>query len=414
MQWQKKVYLLSFSLILLAGACSEPTSEYGYKEITEAEGVFDTVKIAISDDVSLIETSRLVEDFQMLPLKTKGGKLIGRVYQIYVTEDRIYILDDTQLIIFAFDREGNELFRIDRFGRGPGEYESIYGFSLDVYDNVLELTDGQLQKVLRFNAKDGVFIEDIDFEFFTYRTSRTSKDVRLFYNLNIPNFSKDGEDWRQLLFFTDVNSGEVLKRNFQHFWKLEQNYYLGRDKLFYTAGDYSWINLAPFYVNQTYRIKGDQVFRGYHFDFEGKENAGVTVPGFKGQNPEWRQVKNGINFVSEISFYQESATHLYLYYWRMGVPYNVLYDKNTRKSIVYQHIRDDIGILKIKPVGATKNQFITSIEYPELAGMVELMETMEDDKEKLANNPSYQQLKSVLNVESNNPILVFYHPKSFN
>ena len=103
---EKWTLMLAIPLVLGCTACSESAPEYGYVEISEAKGSFDTVSIAISDHEGFIKTSRVVEDFEMLPLKTKGKKLIGRVYQIFITENRIFILDDTQLSFLLLIEQG--------------------------------------------------------------------------------------------------------------------------------------------------------------------------------------------------------------------------------------------------------------------------------------------------------------------
>ena len=72
---EKWTLMLAIPLVLGCTACSESAPEYGYVEISEAKGSFDTVSIAISDHEGFIKTSRVVEDFEIC------GSLFGLLFE---------------------------------------------------------------------------------------------------------------------------------------------------------------------------------------------------------------------------------------------------------------------------------------------------------------------------------------------
>lgn len=80
----------------------------------------------------IIKLDNLIEDYLYVKLETSDSCLIGKIDQISIKNDRIYIADYNQSKSFyVFNKQGRSLFTINREGKGPGEYTTIQGFSIN-------------------------------------------------------------------------------------------------------------------------------------------------------------------------------------------------------------------------------------------------------------------------------------------
>ncbi|MDR1170815.1 MAG: 6-bladed beta-propeller [Bacteroidales bacterium] len=102
-----------------------------------------------ADDVIFVdmdqpESASLFDYFssiEIIPLETSPDVLIAVVTKIIIHQDRYYMLDPTQSIIFVLDQKGKFLFKIDKKGRGPGEYSFIQDFNINPFSGNLELLE---------------------------------------------------------------------------------------------------------------------------------------------------------------------------------------------------------------------------------------------------------------------------------
>ena len=58
-----------------------------------------------------------------------------------IHKDNYYIMDPVQQIILVFDKNGKFLLKINKQGRGPGEYLSLISFYINSYTDNIELLD---------------------------------------------------------------------------------------------------------------------------------------------------------------------------------------------------------------------------------------------------------------------------------
>jgi hypothetical protein len=78
----------------------------------------------------------IFDSYEYVALETTEDNLIGDISAIEVTDSRIYVLDKRmRKACFVFDREGKYIGKIDRMGRGPGEYTYIQ--DMQVHDGLV-------------------------------------------------------------------------------------------------------------------------------------------------------------------------------------------------------------------------------------------------------------------------------------
>jgi hypothetical protein len=99
---------------------------------------------AIFVDLDRPERASLFDYFssiELIPLETSPDVLIAGITKIINHQDKWYMMDKPQSIIFVFDRTGKFLFKIDKKGQGPGEYAFISNFNINPFTGKLELLD---------------------------------------------------------------------------------------------------------------------------------------------------------------------------------------------------------------------------------------------------------------------------------
>lgn len=74
----------------------------------------------------------------LLPLETTNSALIGYIQKIVVKGNNIYILNNkgNQGEILIFDKQGKFKAKLEKNGRGPGEYISLGDFNIDKRGNI--------------------------------------------------------------------------------------------------------------------------------------------------------------------------------------------------------------------------------------------------------------------------------------
>jgi len=118
----------------------------------------ETIKV-YENSVTELQTSKLLDDIEYIPLETKEECLIGKVEKMQCLNNTIYILDAKNTKkLFVFDLTGKYKFCIDNYGRGPEEYSSIMDFSVDKKTGNIYILDFPL-KISEYDTS-GLHVKD--------------------------------------------------------------------------------------------------------------------------------------------------------------------------------------------------------------------------------------------------------------
>lgn len=71
------------------------------------------------------------ESVKVIPLETNDESLLAEIGEMLIRDSLIYVLDKKQSAVFVFTDEGKYVNKVDKFGRGPGEYPLLTGFCVD-------------------------------------------------------------------------------------------------------------------------------------------------------------------------------------------------------------------------------------------------------------------------------------------
>lgn len=87
--------------------------------------------------------------------------IVGMVDKILVDDSGFYVLDETiTKSLTKFGKDGRFIFRIESPGDGLGKYILPFDFELDVEKKAVAILDVNQRKVLFFQSKDGIFLNE--------------------------------------------------------------------------------------------------------------------------------------------------------------------------------------------------------------------------------------------------------------
>lgn len=152
-----KPTLILLILALLFTTCSEKTNDSKSISNINENALF----IDLSDlPTGLEDLSNDIKDIKFVPLETSTKCLISNIRKIIENEDYVFISDDKGKSILRYDKKGKYISKIERIGKGPGEYGEIFGFSLIPKTQELLILDFNFNKLLQYNY-EGDFISRI-------------------------------------------------------------------------------------------------------------------------------------------------------------------------------------------------------------------------------------------------------------
>lgn len=239
-------FFILFCLFLSVFGCKEHFSEKA-KIITENKG---TNVLYEEGDTTLIK----------IPLETTEEVLIGGYNKIIVNDSCIFILDiEKSKSVFIFDHAGRFKAKINRVGRGPGEFLLPNDFNLKG-DTVLIL-DRASYKMLYFGL-NGEFYKEIAFG--GYRPipfAVLDSDLLVFY------YGMPEELLKQ--------NAEVVVTDFanritdQYIYRPDLVQKQGRFGLpYYFAVNQEGIYFIPVFEDKIYRLYRDSIKVVFDFDFK--------------------------------------------------------------------------------------------------------------------------------------------------
>ena len=146
-----KILKYSIGLLLfVACACNQIQKQ------TVCEIVIDVGKI-----ITIPFDSLNIKYLQYIPLETNDDVLLSHhISKMLICNDRIYIADyHDSKSLFVFDFQGKLILKINRVGRGPGEYIHFFDFNVTESGDIY-LWDTAQSKLIKF-GQDGSFQTEV-------------------------------------------------------------------------------------------------------------------------------------------------------------------------------------------------------------------------------------------------------------
>ena len=168
--------ILNLLLILIVCGCkSNSTDCTEYKNCKTFEISFK------KDYKEKIYLSEMLDSEEFIQLETLDECLISDINKLIAINNKYYIYDRVEDVIFIFSKDGKFLNKISEKGRGPGQYISIACFDVNPKTNEINILDlnskrmivyddnCQLNRTIEINdiVRDFMICENGDYLFFT-------------------------------------------------------------------------------------------------------------------------------------------------------------------------------------------------------------------------------------------------------
>lgn len=359
-------------------------------ECTRTQQSGNTIYVDIDrpDKASLFDYFRSVE---LIPLETDANVLMKYVSKIVYYQDRYYTFDMSQAIIFVFDRQGKYLFKINKRGKGPGEYDFVQDININPFSGNLELLT-PYGLIYEYDLS-GNFVkrERVSYPNFhaVHQVAIVNKDLYVFYSMF---------ELKKIIYY-NLSKKELLHE--EHDEDMEIGSF-GYDNL-YSYHD-EWYFFRPFHTS-VYKVGNEHLEESFRFDLgkytrEGRKlhisDEAVRNPRTKfneeafAQYPYWiRRVGHNNQYVlAQLSWGEKDNL------------VNIMYDKSKGKSKYIPKFAEDVIF---EPVKVTDEYVLAWCLWEDLEKYIkpEMLDAPQKDIfEKLIQSP----------IETN-PVLIKYYFK---
>ncbi len=148
-----KIYFTILSVLVLYTNCNNTPSTNAI--------LSDTTKLPPPIEIKPILNGEYFSSIEPIVLETNSECQIGEIEKIIILNNRIYIHDYVQKTLFIFDINGKFLNKINKVGKGPGEYRILADFFIDSIKKRIEICD--MEKIIRYSY-EGKFVNEIKIE----------------------------------------------------------------------------------------------------------------------------------------------------------------------------------------------------------------------------------------------------------
>lgn len=216
-----------------------------------------TIKIAKEKELKQAFVSDFIAKVDFIELETSENSILGIVSKLYVTQNRIYVLDVLKAkALFVFGKDGSFIKKIGRIGFGPGEYIGIIDFLVDKKSQQILLLVDRGERIMRMDY-DGNYLGNIRLkqDFFAYMFSLEDSYV-------FGHRATGGKKY--LLHIMDENFEEKQ----QHITTPEEYHRLARWKwVCYTGFQQNYLFSLPLFTT-IFTINREDCIPKYEFDVD--------------------------------------------------------------------------------------------------------------------------------------------------
>ena len=123
----------------------------------EYHKIYD-IKYSDEDKFNIFEYMEIDTVFS---LNIPKSEVLGMAQNCLFVDDKIIYQDFNQHIVFVFNKFGDYLYKIDRIGSGPGEYDRIYDVRIKFDKSNIIINNGK--KLLFYDINNGEYIHTENF-----------------------------------------------------------------------------------------------------------------------------------------------------------------------------------------------------------------------------------------------------------
>jgi len=385
MQTKITNFIFAFLLIVPLSQCQK-AQKGSHARIVKVNGnkVVDCNISEVTDTIDL-PLSEIINECEVIPLETNERSLFESVYHVGISKNYIAIHSRGQLPVKLFSREGKFIRDIGKIGRGPGEFNSLYGMQLDEAANRIYLTPFARATKLIVYSLDGENLPEIPL---LYKQTKFQAYVD---NSTVTVLSMPFEGDPIPIAYQQTTDGKLIKECFEPKHLItnprnSQGQYVGFNSELTSTRNAG----ANDYFKMSYGSEVPDTL--YHYDAEANKMIAEFVGSFTAENHgtgvyEWKN---------------------HYWTWVFGRKYKgakVLVDKKTLKSDFFRIKNDFYGGYEInKFYMSNSGMFISSINAMQL--MEELDKSLKKGDLKAKEKQKIEQLLSRIKEDDNEVLFI--------
>lgn len=330
-----------------------------------------TININPLEAKDQINLSEFVDSIKYIKLQTSPDCMLGRVPKLTIGNKYIYAVESLQGVVFIFDKLGKLITKLDKYGKGPGEYNNFTGVFIDANDQYIEISDDN--KILKYAVPNLELIEERDLNNIIYSPSMRKFEGAYYYATMQFDNLLDGEMTNSDVI---VNFNGKYKALFDKKRHLNGNYHMPFTEAF-TVNDRNELFVTLKFDNTFYQLKDLEALPSIRIDF-GKYGLDNSIESKSGN--EQMELLNTLRNVASFpvlninnsdilalsySFSRNGKEALSYYYFQLNENNRIIHTKNIVNDLTnfpkYIYIDNNQGGINHE---SWHNEYLISIVWP--------------------------------------------------
>ncbi len=373
---------------------------------SETKNDFIEINIDELDLKDSVLFSTFFSGVKVIPLETNKNCLIGRIEDIVIENDTLYVLDRLNAkSLFVFDFEGNFIRKIGNTGKGPGEYVRPQSFTVDTKNNQIHIVDNG-NKILTYTL-NGKFIKEVNPEF----ENSFISSIKNMNGINYVDHMIYNSEESSFYVSSIDNSGNIINQ-----WLPSHIYSNGFTSLSGTVNQLVKTNndikyMRP-YMDTIFTIQpGNKIKPFMHLSTQNKitKNEMDQLNMVDLTNREEMEKLTSNKYFKGVSNYIESP-ELIMFNFNFEYTHTLFYSPNTKEYIcTNSRFIDDLARVKyiLRFYCSYKNYFVTAVDQ-NLGFLSTLIDNLNNGNVNPINKNQIDLEK--LN-ENSNPVVILYECK---
>jgi hypothetical protein len=155
--------VLLIVLISCQSKSTEKNKSAGPEKQIESNSFFTIPFAEIIKTQHDVLLSEIAESVEFIQFENSPKALLGRISDIQLTKDYIFVKHNGVKLLTQFTRDGKFIRHIGKLGRGPKEYALMRIFSLDEKNGLIYIHTNWTRKILVYNFK-GEYVKTLKFK----------------------------------------------------------------------------------------------------------------------------------------------------------------------------------------------------------------------------------------------------------
>jgi hypothetical protein len=365
----------------------------------EVEDEFELNKFELTKNIQSDFYSQ-IDSIQLIKLEQTDETIIGKVSCLYVVRDTLFVVDYSKAkAIFAFDMNGSFLYKIDKIGNGPGEYQSLN--MVQISDNSISIIDWFSWKFIRYDLKGNFLSEQ--------RLDKCPSDfIALDQDKLLVSYRK----------YTNTTPFKVELISLQDSTRETAFPFTNERSIPSSSGRsrFQKINNKVLFFNPLndtiFQIIGTEIKPLYDLNL----NTPALLSEFYSKNRELKDLdfsnKIRTSHIADVSFFAELEDWIYVSYFKDGLGFISIISKEdyqSRNFLVADVTTGKVKNISFFVIGFHGNSLLTSLDESFFSIYAK------DDQEQLFSHLKSQKEVDLINGlknSNNNPIVCIFHIKN--